>query len=93
MLGSLSIMGLRDIHTMNAIKTPLAALINCTAFVLFAVKGLVAWDLALVLGLGAILGGYLGARSAKHLDPRILQVFVVLIGLAVSAWLLFKVLH
>ena len=93
MLGSLSIMGLQDIHKMNAIKTPLAALINCTAFVLFAVKGLVAWDLALVLGLGAILGGYVGARSAKHLNPRILQVFVVVIGLVVSAWLLFKVLH
>jgi uncharacterized membrane protein YfcA len=93
MLGSLSIMGLRDIHKMNAIKTPLAAVINCTAFVLFAVKGLVAWDLALVLGLGAILGGYLGARSAKRVNPRLLQAFVVVIGLVVSAWLLFKVIH
>lgn len=93
MLGSLSIMGLRDIHKMNAIKTPLAASINCTAFVLFAVKGLVAWDLALVLGIGAILGGYVGARSAKHLNTRILQVFVVVVGLVVSAWLLFKVLY
>jgi hypothetical protein len=93
MLGSLSIMGLRDIHKMNAIKTSLAALINCTAFFLFAVKGLVAWHLALVLGLGAISGGYMGARSAKQLDTRILQFFVVVIGLAVSAWLLFKVFH
>jgi len=93
MLGSLSIMGLRDIHKMNAIKTPLATVINCTAFVLFAVKGLVAWDLALVLGLGAILGGYAGARSAKHVNARLLQVFVVVIGLVVSAWLLFKVIH
>ncbi|HUO41587.1 MAG TPA: sulfite exporter TauE/SafE family protein [Methylomirabilota bacterium] len=93
MLGSLSIMGLRDIHKMNAIKTPLAAIINCTAFVLFAVKGLVAWDLALILGLGAILGGYVGARSAKRVNPRVLQTFVVVIGLIVSAWLLFKVIH
>jgi len=93
MLGSLSIMGLRDINKMNAIKTPLATVINCTAFVLFAVRGLVAWDLALVLGLGAILGGYAGARSAKHVNPRLLQIFVVAIGLIVSAWLLFKVIH
>jgi len=93
MLGSLSIMGLRDIHKMNAIKTPLAAIINCTAFVLFALKGLVAWDLALILCLGAILGGYVGARSAKRVNPRILQTFVVIIGLVVSAWLLFKVIH
>ena len=93
MLGSLSIMGLRDIHKMNAIKTSLAALINCTAFILFALKGLVAWDLALILGLGALLGGYVGARSAKHLNTHVLQVFVVVIGLIVSAWLLFKVIH
>jgi len=93
MLGSLSIMGLRDIHKMNAIKTSLAALINCTAFVLFALKGLVAWDLALILGLGAILGGYVGARSAKHVNTHVLQVFVVVIGLIVSAWLLFKVIR
>jgi len=93
MLGSLSIMGLRDIHKMNAIKTPLAAIINCTAFVLFAIKGLVAWDLALALCLGAILGGYLGARSAKRVNPRLLQAFVVVTGLVVSAWLVFKVIH
>jgi len=93
MLGSLSIMGLRDIHKMNAIKTPLAAIINCTAFILFAIKGLVAWDLALVLGLGAILGGYVGARSAKHVNPRILQALVVMIGIIVSAWLLYKVIQ
>jgi hypothetical protein len=93
MLGSLSIMGLRDIHKMNAIKTPLAAIINCTAFVLFAIKGLVAWDLAIVLGLGAILGGYFGARSAKCVNPRLLQAFVVVIGLVVSAWLVFKAIH
>jgi len=93
MLGSLSIMGLRDIHKMNAIKTPLAALINCTAFVLFALKGLVAWDLALVLCLGAIAGGYVGARSAKRLNPRVLQIFVVTIGLVVSAWLLLKAFY
>jgi len=93
MLGSLSIMGLRDIHKMNAIKTSLAALINCTAFVLFALKGLVAWDLALILAVGAISGGYVGARSAKHMNARALQVFVVAIGFIVSTWLLFKVIY
>jgi uncharacterized membrane protein YfcA len=92
MLGSLSIMGLRDIHKMNAIKTSLATLINVTAFVLLAVKGLVAWDLALVVGLGAILGGYAGARSAKRVNIRVLSILVVLVGLIVSGWLLFKVI-
>lgn len=90
MLGSFSIMGLRDIHKMNAIKTTLTALINCTAFVFFALKGLVAWYLALVVGAGAIIGGYAGARSAKHVNTRALQLIVVVIGVVVSAWLFIK---
>lgn len=90
MLGSLSIMGMRDIHKMNALKTPLQAVINMTAFVLFAIKGLVSWMLALVLCLGAITGGYGGARLAKRVQPRILNAFIVVLGLVVSAWLFYK---
>jgi len=90
MLGSLSIMGMRDIHKMNALKTPLQAVINMTAFVLFAVKGLVSWVLAIVLCAGAITGGYSGARLAKRVDQRLLSAFIVLLGCAVSAWLFYK---
>jgi uncharacterized membrane protein YfcA len=86
MLGSFSIMGLRDIHEMNAIKTPLATIINVTAFFFFALKGLVAWPLAMLMALGAIVGGSLGARSAKHVSPRLVHYVVVAIGLLVSGW-------
>jgi hypothetical protein len=90
MLGSLSIMGMRDIHKMNALKTPLQAVINMTAFVFFALKGLVSWPSALVLCIGAITGGYGGARLAKRVDPKILNAGVVALGFIVSAWLLYK---
>jgi uncharacterized membrane protein YfcA len=86
MLGSFSIMGLRDIHKMNAIKTPLAAVINLTAFVFFAIRGLVVWYLALLVMTGAIIGGYGGARLAKRVNPRLVRITVVAIGLVVSAW-------
>ena len=90
MLGSLSIMGMRDIHKMNALKTPLQAVINMTAFVFFAIKGLVAWPAAVVLCVGAITGGYGGARLAKRVDPKILNTCIVILGFAVSAWLFYK---
>jgi uncharacterized membrane protein YfcA len=86
MLGSFSIMGLRDIHEMNAIKTPLATIINVTAFFFFALKGFVAWPLAVLMALGAIVGGYVGARSAKRVSPRLVHYVVVAIGLLVSGW-------
>jgi len=86
MLGSLSLMGLRDIHEMNAIKTPLATIVNLTAFVFFAFKGLVAWPLAILMAIGAVIGGYAGARLAKRTNPRFVNLAVVGVGLLVSAW-------
>jgi uncharacterized membrane protein YfcA len=90
MLGSFSIMGLRNIHEMNAIKTPLATIINVTAFFFFALKGLVAWPLAILMAVGAIVGGYVGARSAKRVNPRLVHYVVVAIGLLVSGWFFLK---
>lgn len=86
MLGSFSLMGLRDIQKMNAIKTPLAAIINVTAFVFFAFRGLVVWPLAILMAAGAITGGYGGARLAKHVNSRVLHFCIVAVGLLVSGW-------
>jgi uncharacterized membrane protein YfcA len=91
MLASLSIMGLRDIHRMNALKTILGTLMNVIAFAFFAVSGLVVWPLALLMTIGAISGGYLGARLALHIDQRVLRAFVILVGLSVSAWLFLRI--
>jgi uncharacterized membrane protein YfcA len=90
MLGSLSLIGLRDIHRMNAIKTPLAAIINVTAFIFFAFKGLVVWPLAILMAAGAILGGYSGARLAKRVNRGLLHIGVVVVGLLVSGWFFLK---
>jgi uncharacterized membrane protein YfcA len=92
MLGSLSVMGLRDIHRMNGLKTILGTLINVVAFTFFAVKGLVVWHLAAPMAVGAIAGGWIGARSAKRIDQRWLRAFITVIGLVVSAWLFVRVL-
>ena len=90
MLASLSVMGLHDIHKMNGLKTLLATLINVIAFIYFAARGLVEWPIAIVMGIGTIVGGWVGARYAKRVDQRILRGFVILVGLAVSAWFFFK---
>lgn len=90
MLGSLSVMGLRDIHRMNALKTLLGTMINVIAFFFFALKGLVVWHLALWMTLGAVIGGYAGARTAKRVDQRYIRAFVIVVGLFVSVWLFVK---
>jgi hypothetical protein len=91
MLASLSFMGLRDVHRMNALKTVLGSMINGIALIYFIIQGLVLWDLAVMMGIGAIIGGYAGARLAKRLNQRALRAFIVLVGLVVSTWLFVKV--
>lgn len=87
MMGSLSIMGLTDIHRINGLKTALAVVINGIAFIFFALSGLILWNLAVVMGVGAVIGGYGAARVSKRVDQRLLRQLVILIGFAVSAWL------
>jgi uncharacterized membrane protein YfcA len=90
MLGSLALMGLRDLHSMNGLKTILTTLINVIAFVFFAIKGLVVWRLAVLMAAGAITGGWVGARTAKRIDQRWLKAGIVAIGIGVSVWLFLK---
>jgi uncharacterized membrane protein YfcA len=90
MLGSLSVMGLRDIHRMNGLKTVLGTLINVIAFGFFAWKGLVVWHLAGVMAVGAVLGGWVSARTAKKVDQRLLRVFVITVGLVVTVWMFLR---
>ncbi|MBI4788384.1 MAG: sulfite exporter TauE/SafE family protein [Chloroflexi bacterium] len=90
MLASLSMMGLSNVHRMNALKTVLGATINGVALVFFVVKGLIVWPVAITMAIGAIIGGYGGARLAKRINQRALRAFIVFIGLCVSAWLFVK---
>jgi uncharacterized protein len=87
MMAALSVMGLRDIHRINGIKTALALSVNGIAFVYFALRGIIVWELAILMGVGAILGGYAAARLSKRINQRILRGVVVVIGVFVSVWL------
>jgi len=92
MLASLSLMGLQDIHRMNALKTALAFVINGVALVFFALSRIVNWPLAALMGMGGLLGGYFGARLAKRVNQRHLRMFVVIMGLIASAYLFVRAL-
>jgi uncharacterized membrane protein YfcA len=90
MMASLSIMGLRDLHRINGLKTALAVSVNGIALVFFSLKGIVVWELALIMGVGAVVGGYAAARLSKRVSQRILRAFVIAVGLVVSVWLFVK---
>lgn len=71
-------------------KNVLVSLSNAAAALVFALSGTVAWSLALVLGSGSILGGYLGARLLTVLPERVLRIGVIVIGLALTVGLFLR---
>ena len=90
MLAGFGYLGFTNIHHMNALKNLNAMCINGVASALFIGKGLVDWRLALLMAAGAILGGYAGAGAARRVGQPVVRRVVILIGLALSIWLLLR---
>jgi uncharacterized membrane protein YfcA len=90
MLAMLAILGMTDIHTMNALKTVMATVINGVAVVTFIVARAVYWKEGLVMIAGAIAGGYFGAHYALRLPPKWVRVFVVLVGTGMTVYFFAK---
>ena len=90
MLATLSLMGMRNIHTMNALKVVLASCINSVAVITFIFAGIVEWPQALVMMAGAILGGWAGASFARKIDERYIRIYIIVVGIAMSIALFVK---
>ena len=73
-LAMLAAVGMTDIHAMNALKSILGVAINGVAAVVFVVKGAIYWPQAIVMIVGALLGGYFGAHYAQKLPQAWIRV-------------------
>ena len=90
MLALLAIIQMEDIHRMNAVKSLLAAAINGAAVVTFIVAKAVLWPQAVLMIVGAIVGGYGGAHMAQRLNPKLVRGFVILVGFSMTAYFLYR---
>lgn len=90
MLAALGMMGLESIHRMNGVKNFAAVCINGVAAITFAALGRVRWSLALVMALGAVFGGLLGAGVAKRIGERNVRRLVVAIGVGIGCVMLLR---
>ena len=86
MLATLAVMGMEDIHMMNALKTLLTTCINGVAVITFILAGAVFWLQALVMILGAIIGGYGGAYYARKIKQTWIRAFVMIIGFSLTLY-------
>jgi uncharacterized membrane protein YfcA len=86
MISSLGLMGLGDIHRINAIKTILASVINAVSVVVFVIDHKIDYRFGPAMAVGAILGGYMGAVFGRLLPKALIRWFVIVIGLGLAGY-------
>jgi uncharacterized membrane protein YfcA len=101
MLTAFALMGMANIHEMNALKSVLATAVNATAVAIFIVQDwraagtsedpkVVHWPLAGAMVVLALIGGYFGARYGRKLPVKYVRYFVIFCGFGLTAYYFLK---
>jgi len=85
-LAVLSLVGMTDIHRMNALKTVLASLVNGVAAIAFVIAGAARWAPGFVMMAGALIGGYAGAAIARRIDPKRVRRLVLVVAWGMTGY-------
>lgn len=83
----LSVLGLTledSLTRLNALKQSIALSTNTAAAIFFLFSGQVVWSAAVVMAVGALIGGALGGKLASRIKPSTLRWLVVSIGVIVG---------
>jgi uncharacterized membrane protein YfcA len=78
-----------DLQVLNAMKNVLAGVANAVAGLLFIVVADVAWDAALLIAAGSLVGAAVGARYGRRIPSEILRRVVIVYGTIVALILIF----
>lgn len=83
-LSLFALAGLRNINRMNALKMMLVFVNNGAPLLAFVFAGLLSWDVVTVMGIGALVGGYAGARIVRRVPPLWMRRFIIATGAAMT---------
>lgn len=89
MMAALTMAGLQ-IRNASATKNMLASVMNASAVVLFVTSPQLHWREAVVLGIGAIVGGLLGSWALHRVNEKVLRIAIVCLGVALTIGLFVK---
>ncbi|MDR3749812.1 MAG: sulfite exporter TauE/SafE family protein [Acidobacteriota bacterium] len=89
-LAMLALLGMDQIHTMNALKAWLTTVSNGVAMILFVVSHAVYWPETILMIVASMLGGYFGAYFAQKTKAGHVRAIVIAIGFILSAYFFAK---
>lgn len=89
MIAALTMAGLST-RNAGATKNVLASVMNASAVALFVTSPQLHWHEAVVLGIGAIVGGLLGSWALHRVNEKVLRIIIVCIGIALTIGLFVK---
>jgi len=90
LMGGLLMLGVHDIHTNNALKNLLGAIVTAISVMVLSLSGLVSWSHTVFAFSGAVLGGFLGVPVARLIPDRWLKRLVVTVGMFLSIYYFIK---
>ncbi len=90
MLAAFSILGMADIHQMNALKNILGGAINAIAALYFIAHRMVYWPYVGIMAAGSIAGGFAGAHLARRIGRAMVRKIVIAVGFLMAISLFLK---
>jgi uncharacterized membrane protein YfcA len=88
LLAVLGVLVADGLQRLNALKGVLSLLINVVGAAVFVLSARVDWGYALLLAVGAFVGGTLGVSVARRLPAPLMRAAVVTLGISVGIGLL-----
>ena len=76
------------LQRLNGCKNVLAMTVNATASLVFLFAADINWAIVAAIAIGSTIGGQVGAKVGRKLDPRLLRVIIVIVGLTALVRLL-----
>jgi uncharacterized membrane protein YfcA len=85
MMAAWSLLDGADVKALNPPRTLLVSAANTVAVLCFILAGAVAWPAVLLVGLGAVVGGYGGARLGRRLPATVVRIATLILAVVMTA--------
>jgi hypothetical protein len=82
MLAFLGFTNMSDTHMMNGMKNVAATFVAAASIACLASSHFIHWRVGIIMAIGSLIGGYVGARNAQRLSNRYMRVAIICVGLA-----------